>query len=180
MGTNHICASLVAGLALSCLGCGDPDFNDSKTRAIVGSQQWMLNGEQITLNQQLVDCGVDNDLWFPPTQVSQNRYIARLTEQGKALKFSDDVSIGEPGFPQPYVQVNGAFDLQMDDIYDTHDLEQGVKRVVAKLSVKIPHACFPNPIPIMGVKKGHFDESAPATIDFALTDIWRLDKVVHQ
>jgi len=180
MGNLRIIALVTAGLSLLCAGCGDADFNDAKIRNIGASQQFTLTSEQVTLTQQQVDCGVENELWFAPTQVSQSRAIAKLTEKGRALKFSDDVSLGEPGFPQPYTQVNGAFDLQIDDIYDTKDVAQGTKNVVAKLGVKIPHGCFPNPLPVMGVHKGHFDEGTPATVAFALeNDGWHLDKVIH-
>jgi len=180
MRITQVGASLIAGLALACVGCGDPDFNDSKTRAIVGSQQYTLSSEQVTLTQQQVNCGVENDLWFAPAQVSQNRYAARLTDVGRALKFSDDVTMGEPGFPKPYSQVNGTFDLQMDDILDARDTGQGTKTVVARLGVKIPHGCFPNPLPIMGVKRGHFDEDTPVTVLFTLDNgVWGLDKLAH-
>lgn len=115
MGFTHACVTFVAGLSLVCLGCGGTDFNDTKVRDTGASRQYMLSGEQVTLSQQQVDCGVENELWLSATQVSQNRYVARLTDKGKALKFSDDVSTGEPGFPQPYTQVNGNFNIQIDD-----------------------------------------------------------------
>lgn len=180
MGIQQACIVVVAGLSLSCLGCGSSsDFDDARVRNTASSKQYTMSGEQVTLTQQQVDCGVENELWLPPSQVSQHRYVARLADKGRALKFSDDVSIGEPGFPQPYTQINGAFDIQVDDILDTRNVEQGVKNVVVRLGVKIPHGCFPNPLPIMGVRKGHFDEGTPPTLQFVLRDDWALEQVVH-
>jgi hypothetical protein len=49
-----------------------------------------------------------------------------------------------------------------------------------KVGAKIHHPCFPNPLPIMGVKKGVFREDAPVVFRFQLTgDGWGMDQLLH-
>ena len=78
-------------------------------------------------------------------------------------------------------QVRGAFLLQVDAVSGIRDGEtDGTKLVDAKAGIKLQHACFPNPLPIMGVKRGHFREDMPVSFLFRKHDDgWRLEKLVH-
>jgi hypothetical protein len=56
----------------------------------------------------------------------------------------------------------------------------GTKLVDAKAEIKLQHGCFPNPLPIMGVKHGVFREDTPVSFLFRKSDDgWHLEKVVH-
>ena len=49
------------------------------------------------------------------------------------------------------------------------------------VGAKIQHACFQNPLPLMGVKKGAFREDVPVAFRFKLTEEgWRMDQLLHQ
>lgn len=138
-----------------------------------------LDGEPVSLTSQQLDCGVQAELWDAPSQVSQDRATARLSQKGRDLKFNDDVVI-EPKYRQPYVQVRGAVSLQVD-VSNIRDGEtNGSKIVETKAGVKMQHMCFPNPLPIMGVRKGDFQPDTPVSFEFRLNDDgWRMERLVH-
>jgi hypothetical protein len=168
------------GFSFAFYGCGNKDdFDGGKAKGILESTPVNLEGEQVTLTSMQVDCGVQEDLWERTTQFSPERSTARLDQKGRDLKFNDDVMM-EPGH-QPYVQVRGAVSLQVDDVSNIRDgPENGTKQVDVKAGVKIQHTCFPNPLPIMGVKKGNFQADIPASFLFRLRDDgWHVEKVVH-
>jgi hypothetical protein len=123
---------------------------------------------------------VRSELWDSPAQVSQDRTTARLTSQGRDLNFSDDPTI-EPNFHQPYAQVRGAFLLEVGQVSGLRDGEvNDTKLVDATVGIKLQQACFPNPLPIMGVKHGVFREDTPVSFLFHKSvDGWRLEKLVH-
>jgi len=171
----------VSALCLVCASCGSKtDFDGGKARAILQSTAVNLDGEQVSLTQAQLDCGVQSDLWEAPVQVSQDRTTARLTAQGRALNFSDDPAI-EADFHQPIAQVRGAFSLEVNDVSNIRDGDSAdVKLVDGKAGVRLQHACFSNPLPLMGVRKGKFREDAPLTFLFRLKeDGWHYDSLVH-
>ena len=44
----------------------------------------------------------------------------------------------------------------------------------------INHMCFPDPLPVMGVRKGRFNQDAPVMLHFELDgDGWHFDKLIH-
>jgi hypothetical protein len=139
-----------------------------------------LDSEQATLTPQQLDCGVDKDLWEAPVRVS-DRSVARLRQAARDLGFSDDVSVGEPGYLNPYAQVRGDFMVRVTAISDTKDGPgDGYKTVIGGMAVKIPHACFPDDLPLMGVRKGQFNPGNPITMVFAFdNNDWRLDHLTH-
>ena len=170
----------VLGLSVAFLGCGSKeDFDAGKAKGILESAPVNLEGEQVTLTSMQVDCGVQEDLWERPTQFSPERSTARLDQKGRDLKFNDDVVI-EPD-RQPYVQVRGAVSLQVGEVSNIRNGEEnGSKLVDAKAGVKIQHTCFPNPLPIMGVKKGNFQPDIPVSFLFRLReDGWHAEKLLH-
>lgn len=167
--------------ALLCIGCGSKDFNGEKVKSAIEAQAVTLDGEQVTLTGPQVDCGVENDLWDKPTQVSQERTTAHLTQKGRDLKFNDDVVYQDPNYRQPYVQVRGDLMLQVDDVPSIKDGDNGTKIAETKVGVKIQHSCFPNPLPLMGIKKGNFNTDTPVLFQFhqAEDGSWKVDKLLH-
>jgi hypothetical protein len=171
----------VFGLCLASVACGSKDqFDEGVAKTILEANAVNLDGEQVTITQMQLDCGVQSELWETPTQVSQARTTARLTSKGRGLNFGDDPAI-ESDFHQPYAQVRGAFLLAVDGVSGIRDGDtDGTKLADAKAGIKLQHACFPNPLPIMGVKHGVFREDTPVSFLFRKSDDgWRLDKVVH-
>jgi hypothetical protein len=173
--------SAVFGLSLASVACGSKDqFDEGVAKMILEANPVNLDGEQVTITQMQLDCGVQSELWETPAQVSQDRSTARLTSKGRALNFGDDPAI-EPNFHQPYAQVRGAFSLEVEGVSGIRDGEaDGTKLVDAKAGIKLQHACFPNPLPLMGVKHGVFREDTPVSFLFGKSDDgWRLEKVAH-
>ncbi len=173
--------SAVLGLCLASAACGSKtDFDEGVAKDILEANAVNLDGEQVTITSKQLECGVQSELWEAPAQVSQDRTTARLTPKGRELNFGDDPAI-EPSFLHPYAQVRGAFSLQVDEVSGVRDGEaDGTKLVDAKAGIKLQDACFPNPLPIMGVKHGGFREDAPVSFQFRRSDDgWRLEKLVH-
>lgn len=177
----HPCVLAALSACLLLAGCANKsDFDGGGARDILQSNPVNLDGEQVTITPAQLDCGVQSDLWEAPAQVSGDRTTARLTSQGRELNFSDDPAI-EPDFHQPYGQIRGAFSLDVSDVSNIRTGETAdTKLVDAKAGIKLQHACFPNSLPLMGVKKGKFREDAPLTFLFRLKDDgWHFEKVVH-
>jgi hypothetical protein len=179
--THRWLLSAVFGLCLASLACGSKDtFDEGVAKDILEGNAVNLDGEQVTITTTQLDCGVQSELWEPPAQVSEDRTTARLTSKGRDLNFGDNPAI-EPKFHQPYAQVRGAFSLEVDGVSGIRDGEtDGTKLVDAKAAIKLQNACFPNPLPLMGVKHGEFREDAPVSFLFSKSDKgWRLEKLVH-
>ncbi len=127
------------------------------------------------LTPQQVQCGVQNELWEPPGPINGDRSIARLTTQGRALKFADDISVVEPGYRSPYVQVRGDFNLGVIEIQNTKNgPDKDTKLVDVRVGIKIDHACFSSPLPIMGLRKGRFSEDASPVLLFRYDGVGNL------
>jgi len=176
----HISLAIVVLLSIVSAGCSGKDFNEDKAREIVESQPVRLDGEQASLNNAQIDCGVRSDLWEAPVEASPGHTSAHLLQAGRDLKFSDDV-LSDPAFQHSYVQVKGDLALQVSSIVGTKDAPDDMKIGEFRVGVKIPHACFPNPLPLMGVKKGLFREDVPVAFRFKLAeDGWHMDQLLHQ
>ena len=171
----------LSSFALLSVACGSKEFNGEKVRSILEAQPVNLDGEQVSLTGNQVDCGVNNDLWDKPAQVSQERTTARLTQKGRDLKFNDDVVYQDPNYRQPYVQVRGALQLQVDDVPAIRDGDNGTKIAETKVGVKIDNTCFPTALPLMGIKKGNFNPDVPVLFQFRQAEdgTWKVDKLVH-
>jgi hypothetical protein len=170
----RIWLGFLAVLAAALVGCGSSDFGPDMVKGILEGAPVTLAGEQVTLTDAQVRCGVENDLWDPP---SGN--IARLTQKGRDLKFSDDIRVADPEINVPYTQVNGAFPVQVADVLKVRDENAG-KVVELRLGVVIGHECFSRPLPVMGIHKGKFTTDAPVVFSFTGSGKeWSLDKLMH-
>jgi hypothetical protein len=179
--THRRLLSAVISLCLASVACGNKDqFDEGVAKTILEANPVKLDGEQVTITATQLDCGVQSELWDSPAQVSQDRSTARLTSKGRDLNFGDDPAI-ETNFHQPHAQVRGAFSLQVDQVSGIRDGgTDGTKLADAKAGIKLDHSCFPNALPILGVKHGDFREDTPISFLFRKNDDgWHLDKVVH-
>jgi hypothetical protein len=152
-----------------------------KAQSLMSSAPIHLDAEQVSLTLSQFECGVQYDLWDPPgTATAGSRTSARLEQAGRDLHFDDDVVVSEPGFRQPYVQVRGDFMMQLADGPTVRDDGPDGRLVDGKLMVIIPHMCFADPLPVLGVRKGHFTSDVPPVMQFRLLqDGWHFTKLVH-
>ena len=172
---NSRALSMVVGLAAITVSCG---FNsDFDAKSILEANPVNMDHEQVSLSPKDIECGVQADLWESPSRISDEHSVARLNSKGRALNFSDDVNM-EPN-SRSYVQVRGAFPLQVDEVTDV-GAGGDTKLVAAKVRVKIAHPCFQNSLPVMGVKRGSFQYDTPASFSLRLDkDGWKVEKIVH-
>lgn len=181
LGLSTIAAVCAAGLALTCAGCGEGDFNWGKVQHIIESNPVHIDAEYVMLSSDILECGVQEDLWDPPPPLKGlpgEHAFARLTDKARSLKFSDDVSIGD--MRQPYAQVRGDFNLLSLDIKGDRDgPEKDTRLVEVKLGIKIDHTCFPNPLWVMGVHKGNFTQDYVPVLLFRYDNGWQLDRIMH-
>src|SRR5882757_6838919 len=108
-------------LCLSAAGCSSSGFGDSKVKELLETKALQLDAEQVSLTMGQVDCGVKADLFEPPVPGSGETQIARLTAKGRAIKFTDDVTIGSSVFGRPFAQVRGDFSLAVQDVVSIKD-----------------------------------------------------------
>jgi hypothetical protein len=165
----------IAILTVWLAACGTPDFDEGAVKAQLEGTPQNLSGEQVTLSDYQVTCGAKNDLWDPP-----NGNVARLSDKGRELKFSDDVRLNDPDIHTPYIQVSGTFPVQVAEVSKLRADGQGAKLADVRLGVVIANDCFPSPLPLMGVKKGKFTPEAPVVFRFQGSGKeWSLDKLAH-
>ncbi len=174
----------MACLAFAATGCVQKEFQDVKAQNIISSGPIHLDAEQVTLTQAQVDCGVQNELWDQPSGgggvVGAPHVTARLLPAGRDLHFDDDVVVSEPGFSRPYAQIRGEFMMQLADGPTIRDEGSDSKLVEGKLMVIIPHTCFSDPLPLLGVRKGRFTQDALPILEFHLgNNGWQFEKLVH-
>jgi len=166
-----------AALSFLALGaCGGGDFS---ANGVLESRPVRLDGEQVVLDQSVVDCGVREDLWTL-SPLGDTRYVGRLLQKARDLQFSDDVQIGDAAVGAPYAQIHGAFPVKVIQIGSIHDQDAWTKIAEAKVMVRIDHACFQSSPPVlMGIRHGQFDSSATPVFRFKLDNEWALDQIVH-
>jgi hypothetical protein len=165
----------IAIFAVCLTGCGSSGFDSEAFTGILQSAPVNLSGEQVTLTQSQVDCGVHSELWDPPSGLT-----AKLTEKGRNLKFSDDIRVSDPEISVPYTQVSGSFPVQVSDVSRIRDADSGKKLADVKLGIVMRHECFATPLPVMGVRKGKFTPDAAVVFQFQGSGKeWSLDKLVH-
>ena len=168
-----------AGLAVLCSACGHGEFGVSAAMVQIQQKPHRLDAEQLLISNNQIDCGVREQLWDPPTALG-SRTLARLTDRARALKFDDDIVVSEEGHRIPYVQVRGDFSLVMPDLPDLKDAPDGSKLITGKVYAMVDHPCFQEPLPVMGVRRGHFEEDAVPVIRFVQKDDgWAWAGFVH-
>jgi hypothetical protein len=181
-GRTRLLLAAVAMTAMALTGCSSSSggLDEGTVFAVTSGQTLKLDSEQVSIKPEHVTCGVQNDLFDQPTQ-SGTRTVARLTEKGRALGFSDDVTTAESGYSMPYTQVRGTFPVEIRQVVSIKDATQGEKKVEAWAGIKIDHSCFPAPLAIMGIRRGTMDQSQPAAFAFVTTGSdWHLDHILHQ
>lgn len=178
---SRILIFVIAALSVASLSCGLGDFNEGRCRNAIESSPVRLDGEQVVLSSQQIECGVSTDLWESPQQLGDNRTTARINSRARALKFDDDVVIIEPGQPRPHVQIRGEFPLTVMEIVNIRDDEPGVKLIEVRLGIVVQHSCFSSPIPLMGVRKGSFSKDVNPVVRLKQENggSWTVDRLVH-
>jgi hypothetical protein len=168
---------ILGGLAcLMLAGCGSSGFDSS---GLLESRPVRLDGEQVIVYPSQVDCGAREDLWTV-TPLGDDRAVARLTQKGRELQFSDDVQIGDPAIGLPYAQIHGSFSVKVLQAGSVRDEDAFTKSADAKVGIQIDHKCFQgNPLVLMGIRHGRFDQSANPVFRFKLDNEWLVDQVVH-
>jgi hypothetical protein len=161
-------------------GCGSKEQTDQAILGAISASPTKLDGEQLILSEKQVQCGVQNELWEAPATVG-DRTTARLLAPAKQLNFDDDVVVREPGSTTPYVQVRGSFTLEVvGQQMETKDDGQNAKFVTGKIAARISHSCFPNSVPLMGIKKRQFSPDTPPVIRVYLDrGDWKVDGLIH-
>jgi hypothetical protein len=170
---QRVPAAFLAFLALTACGSGEFSVN----RALE-SRPIQLDGEQVVLNQDQVDCGIREELWAI-TPFGETRSAGRLTQKGRDLHFSDDVQIGDPVVGSPYVQIRGSFPVRVLRVGSVHDEDAYTKVADAKVAVTINHSCFQGSLPVMGIRHGQFDPSTNPVFRFIMDGEWQVDRIVH-
>jgi hypothetical protein len=179
-------AGLLVALALVCCGCTQTDFPAEKAQGLLALHPIHIDAEQAMLTDAQVACGKENELWDVPSAFSNNGVsnagtttMAHLNAKARDLQFDDDVVVTEPGYPRPYVQIRGDFTAALAEP-SIHDDGDNAKRVEGKILITINHPCFTEPLPLMGVKKGKFNEDTLPVLHYTLeSDGWHYDKLIH-
>ena len=167
-----ISIAILAVIGLS--GCGTPGFDSGAVKGMLESAPLELSNEQVVLSDFQLECGTKNDLWDPP-----NGNVARLTQKGRDLHFTDDIRLNDPENHQPYTQVSGKFPVQVADVTKVRDTDGG-KLADVRLGIVVTHECFTTPLPLMGIRKGKFTPAAPVVFRFKGSDKeFTLDKLMH-
>jgi hypothetical protein len=168
----------IVAATLTLAGCNPTDFNYGKVKNIIEGSPVRLDAEYVMLSGQQIDCGVQNELWDAPTGMDELHKTAHLTQKARDLKFADDVILGE--LPRPYVQIRGDFNLAVIEITSDKDgPEPNTRLVQTKVGIVVPNACFPEALPLMGVRKGSFSQEHSPVLLFRLNGVWQLDHIVH-
>jgi hypothetical protein len=163
---------------LATTGCYNSVFDENTVFQHSSGLPLDLQSEQVSVRGDVLNCAVEAGLFETPTDVG-SRTVAHLTDKGRALGFSDDVSIDDPARP-PYTQIRGTFPVEFKEVLKIRDLEKGVKRVEARAGVKINHDCFKDPLPLMGVRNGTIAENIPPAFEFdQYGSDWRMMNVMH-
>lgn len=165
-------------LCLALAGCNNGPLDDSRIRYLLESGTIPLNGEQVMINQQQLECGTQAELWEMQS-LGPGLSVGRLLPRGRELKFGDDVQLNDMRYA--YTQLRGDFSVAMFEVQSIRDENAKTKIVDAKVAVRINHTCFQNPLPLMGVRHGKFTQDFLPRFQFVqVNDDWQYDSIVHQ
>jgi hypothetical protein len=165
-------------LCLALAGCSNGPFDDSRIRYLLEVTALPLNGEQVMVTQQQLECGAQSELWEMQS-LGPGLSVGRLLPRGRELKFDDDVQLND--MRMAYTQLRGDFSVSMFEVQSIHDENPTTKLVDAKVGVRINHSCFATPLMLMGVRHGKFTQDFPPRFEFRqVGDDWQYDSIVHQ
>ena len=168
------CAGFLACLLLA--GCGGGGFD---VNGLLESRPLRLDGEQVMLSGDALECGAREDLWTV-TSLGDQRSVGRLSQKARDLQFSDDVQIGDPVVSYPYAQIRGSFSVAVLQVGSIRDEDAFTKVADAKVGVKIDHSCFQSSLPlVMGIKHGQFSRSTNPVFRFKMDGEWMVDQIIH-
>jgi hypothetical protein len=166
------------GVSLLTAGCAEGPFDANKVRSVLEAQPVQLDGEQVTIAHETINCGEKNDLWIMTSL--GNRSVARLTQAARDLQIDDDIHLGDPGFPLPYAQLRGRFRLRVLNVGEIRDDGEFVRLVDVRVGVVINHPCFENQAPqLMAVRRGNFTQEDLPTFRFRKDGDWMYDQLLH-
>ncbi len=157
--------ALLLALLVSC-GSDEAAISLEVVKTSLEAKPVRLEAEQVVLTQPQYECGLKEELWQQATEKFGDRTIARLSQRARDLMFDDEVTVTEPGFRLPYVQVRGELPVKVSEVISFTERTRGIWDAEAKISVVIQHACFPKPLPLMGVKKGKFSQEVNPVFQF--------------
>src|SRR5271155_1023438 len=140
---RNLLVSVAIVTVLGLAGCSTPAFDSDAIKGMLENTPLDLSNEQVMVNQSQLECGTRDELWDAP-----NGNVARLTQKGRDLKFTDDIRLNEPEIHQPYTQVNGKFSVQVVDSQRIRDTPGG-KLADVRLGIMVAHECFTSPLPLM-------------------------------
>lgn len=170
--------TLSMGLLLS--GCSEGAFSDGTVSFILGTNSIRLDGEQVFLTNEQLQCGVGAELWEIQS-LGEERSVGRLTQKGRDLKFADDIQISRDTQRLPKTQVRGDFRIAVQSVVEIHDANANTKIADVKAGPIIEHSCFGdrNPPRLMGVRKGDFTQDSPARFEFRQNGNWAFERILH-
>ena len=172
----------VLALLMTAFGCGGgpQGLPADSVKYSLERRPLKLEAEQVMLTQKQFECGVKEELWEQAPEKFGERTIARLTQRARDLKFDDEVTVSEPGFKLPYVQVRGTLPVKVTEVVSVKERNPNTSVAELIMGVVIEHSCFPTPLTLMGVKKGKFSQDAQPVFQFLLKgEDWVPDQFVH-
>jgi hypothetical protein len=162
--------AVAVGAALAVCGCAKKDDT-----SVIEAATISLQGEQVVMTPEQAICGEKEGLW----KIEQTGYGAtgRLTPAGRQL-FADNVEMGDRRFSGPVVPMTGEGKLKVVQISNVTE-STAVKVVTARVGVVLKHACFPDPLPLLGSDRGQFTEATEPQIRLRDDDGWVVDRILH-
>src|SRR5215813_2742655 len=108
---NAIAFVVLLGLALT--GCSNGPLDDSRVRYLLENSMIPLNGEEVMINQQQLECGTSAELWEMQS-LGPGLSVGRLLPRGRELKFDDDIRLNDMKYA--YTQVRGDFSVALFEV----------------------------------------------------------------
>ncbi len=171
-----ILAVLVAGLLTT--ACGDDTYDEGDAKQTVENGKITLSGELVIVTPDQILCGEKRGLWNVD-QLDSGGAIARLTAAGQALKFAEDIRMGDGRYSGPYTSMRGSFPVKVTKLDKVIDEKPDVKVVEGKMGVVIENECFDKPVNLLGINRGDFSEDFPPRVRLVNHGNWAVDQLLH-
>lgn len=166
----RVILAVLAFVALA--GC-----HGSDPQAIIEARKVNVSGEQVAITPDQVLCGEKQGLWKIEQQNSGA--LGRLTAEGRALGFGDDVVMGDTHFRDPFAMVSGPQQLKVAKVTQVTEEDASSKTVTASIGVAIKHSCFANPLPMHGAEGGAFSQDVEVRVHLRNQSGWEVDSIRH-